>query len=173
MAEAGASGISIEDWDPATNAIDPIAVATDRVRAAAEACERHGIVLTGRAENLLHGINDLDGTIERLRSYRDAGARCVYAPGLVKPDHITRVVEALGATPVNVLVFPGGPTVPELGALGVRRVSTGAALAWAAYGALVDAATELQGAGTDSFRARSLTAAARSAAFNPTRPANC
>lgn len=170
LAEAGASGISIEDWNPATGAIDPLPVAVERVRAASEACARHGVVLTGRAENLLHGVDDLDDTIERLCAYRDAGAGCLYAPGLARSADIARVVEATGR-PVNVLSLAGVPTVPELAALGVRRVSTGGALAWAAYGALVEAARELQGPGTNGFRARAIPADVRAGALRADRTA--
>jgi 2-methylisocitrate lyase-like PEP mutase family enzyme len=121
-------------------------------------------VLTARAENHLYGQGDLDDTVTRLVAYRAAGADVLYAPGLTAPADITRVVEAVGA-PVNVLAMPGVPSVPELAALGVRRVSTGGALAWAAYGALRDAARELLESGTTEFRARNLTAAEIKAAF--------
>src|SRR4051794_14774955 len=106
IAAGGAAGCSIEDYDPATDAIDAIDVATERVAAAAEAARRHGMVLTARAENHLHGIDDLDDTIERLRAYRAGGAECVYAPGLVDPGQIERLVRAVDA-PVNVLAMRG------------------------------------------------------------------
>jgi 2-methylisocitrate lyase-like PEP mutase family enzyme len=110
-------------------------------------------VLTARAENHLYGAADLADTLERLAAYRDAGADCLYAPGLVAADDIAAVV-ALGR-PVNVLLWPGGPAVPELAALGVRRVSTGGRLAFVAYGALMAAARELLDAGTVSAPALS------------------
>ena len=116
---AGAAGCSIEDYDPATDSIDSIDVATARVEAAVEAAHRHGMVLTARAENHLHGIDDLDDTIARLRAYRAAGADCVYAPRLVDRGQIERLVKAVDA-PLNVLTMPGGPSVPELAALGVE-----------------------------------------------------
>lgn len=166
LAAAGAAGVSIEDWDPATGAIDPIEVATERVAAAAEVCARHGIVLTGRAENLLHGVTDLDDTIARLRSYVAAGAGCAYAPGLTDTGTIGTVVRAVGA-PVNVLALGATPAVPELAAAGVRRVSTGGALAWAAYGALVAAAEELQGPGTTTYLDRALRRDLRDTALTP------
>jgi 2-methylisocitrate lyase-like PEP mutase family enzyme len=80
LAEAGAAGFSIEDYDPARDAIDDVEVAAERVRVAAEA--KGDLVLTGRAENHLHGVDDLDDTIARLLAYRDAGADVVYAPEL-------------------------------------------------------------------------------------------
>ena len=122
----------------------------DRVAAAAGAARAHGIVLTARAENHLYGIGDLDATIARLRAYRDAGAEVLYAPGLVDIAHIKRLVNEVKA-PVNVLALRHGPSVPDLAAAGVRRVSTGGGLARAAYGALVAAARELQAAGTSTY----------------------
>ena len=150
IAAAGAAGCSIEDFDPARGAIDPLEIAIDRVAAAARAAARHGLVLTARAENHLHGDDDLDDTIHRLLAYRDAGAEVVYAPGLVAPDDIRRLVEAV-AVPVNVLVLPDGPSIAELAALGVRRVSTGGALARVAYGATLAAATRLRDDGTSTY----------------------
>jgi 2-methylisocitrate lyase-like PEP mutase family enzyme len=142
FAAAGAAGCSIEDWDPAAGRIDPLGGATERVAAAAGAARAAGLVLTARCENLLRGVDDLDDTIARLVAYRDAGAEVVYAPALVDPEQIRTVVEAVGV-PVNVLLLPGGPTVPELGAAGVRRVSVGGALNAVALGAVVAAARSL------------------------------
>jgi 2-methylisocitrate lyase-like PEP mutase family enzyme len=150
IAAAGAAGCSIEDFDPATGSIDTIDVATERVAAASEAATKHGMVLTARAENHLHGIDDLADTIERLLAYRAAGAEVLYAPGLVDRGQIERLVDAVDA-PVNVLAMRAGPSVPELAALGVRRVSTGGGLARAAYGALIAAARELQTTGTYAY----------------------
>jgi 2-methylisocitrate lyase-like PEP mutase family enzyme len=155
IAAAGAAGCSIEDYDPASDSIDALDVATERVAAAVEAAHRHGMVLTARAENHLHGIDDLDDTVERLRAYRGVGADCVYAPGLVDPADIERVVNAVEA-PVNVLAMRRGPSVPELTTLGVRRVSTGGGLARVAYGALLAAARELQGTGTYEYLDRAV-----------------
>ncbi len=150
IAEAGAAGCSIEDYDPQRDAIDPLDISVERVAAAAAAARKHGVVLTARAENHLHGIDDLDDTIARLCAYRDAGAEVVYAPGLADQADIARVVERVGV-PVNVLALRQGPTLAALAAIGVRRVSTGGALARAAYGALVTAAQELQTAGTSTY----------------------
>ena len=145
LADAGAAGISIEDWNPATDQIDPIGVATERVAAAAATATTHGMLLTARAENHLHGITDVDDTIARLAAYRDAGAHVLYAPLLPDVAAIKRVV-ALGL-PVNVLLLPGGPTIAELGALGVRRVSTGSLLSKAALGAFATASQSLLDSG--------------------------
>jgi 2-methylisocitrate lyase-like PEP mutase family enzyme len=141
LADAGAAGFSIEDWNPATDQIDPIDTAAERVAAAAETARQHGLLLTARCENHLHGIADVDDTVERLEAYRDAGAHALYAPLLPDMASIERVV-AIGL-PVNVLLLPGGPTVAELGALGVRRISTGSLLANAALGAFSNASRSL------------------------------
>lgn len=146
LAAAGASGISIEDWDPRARRIEDREVATERVAAAATVADDHGIVLTARCENHLRGVTDLDDTIARLCAYRDAGAHCVYAPLLPDLDAIARVVDATQA-PLNVLLRPGGPTRDELAAVGVRRLSVGGWLAQVAYGALVEAAERLQESG--------------------------
>jgi 2-methylisocitrate lyase-like PEP mutase family enzyme len=150
LADAGAAGCSIEDYDPAIGGIDELSKATERVAAAATAAHAHGVLLTARAEAHLYGAADIGATIVRLNSFRDAGADAVYAPGLVDLGEIKRVVDEVGL-PVNVLMFPAGPSVGELEAIGVRRISTGGALAWAAYGALVRAATELRDAGASTY----------------------
>jgi 2-methylisocitrate lyase-like PEP mutase family enzyme len=152
LSEAGASGFSIEDWDPAAGRIDDVEIATERVAAAASVA--HGLadpmVLTARAENHLRGIDDIDDTIARLVAYRDAGADAVYAPGLADIAQIERVVNEVGL-PVNVLALPFVPSIGELASIGVRRVSTGSLLATAAYGALKAGAGELQAAGTSEY----------------------
>jgi len=152
LADAGAAGFSIEDFNPTTGAMDDIGVAAERVAMAAEAAHRlsEPMVITGRAENHVHGINDLEDTIARLTAYRDAGADAVYAPGLRDLGQIAAVVEAVGV-PVNALALPKGPTIAELASVGVRRVSTGSWLAAAAYGALVTGARELAEAGTSGY----------------------
>jgi len=148
LAEAGAAGCSIEDWNPATGTIDDVNAASEAVAQAAEAARAFNppLVLTGRAENHIHGVDDLEDTIARLVAYRDAGADVVYAPGLLEIRQFERVVEAVGV-PVNALVLPPGPSVDELAAAGVRRVSTGAGLALAAYGTMFANARELEAGG--------------------------
>ncbi len=147
LAEEGAAGCSIEDWNPNAQAIEEVSAAVDRVGLAAAEADRRGLTLTARAENHLRGRNDLDDTIARLRAYAAAGAHVVYAPGLTDLSAIARVVEESPA-PVNVLLIPGGPTVAELAEVGVRRVSVGGSLARIAYGALVQAAEQLLDAGS-------------------------
>jgi 2-methylisocitrate lyase-like PEP mutase family enzyme len=166
LADAGAAGFSIEDYDPATGRIDDVSVAAERVAAAAEAAHRlpQPMVLTGRAENHIRGVDDLDDTITRLIAYRDAGADCLYAPGLTDIDEIGSVVAAVGA-PLNVLALPPGPTLAELSSAGVRRVSTGSLLAGAAYGALMVGARELLADGTSHYGERGVSRDALQDAF--------
>jgi 2-methylisocitrate lyase-like PEP mutase family enzyme len=152
LAGAGAAGLSIEDYDPATGAMDDVDLAAQRVAEVAEAAHQLAdpMVVTGRAENHIRGVDDLDDTIARLTAYRDAGADAVYAPGLSDLDQIAAVVEAVGI-PVNVLALPGGPSITELASVGVRRVSTGSLLAGAAYAALIAGARELKTDGTSRY----------------------
>jgi 2-methylisocitrate lyase-like PEP mutase family enzyme len=152
LADAGAAGFSIEDYDPSADRIDDLEVAVERVATAAESAHRlsEPLVLTGRAENHIRGVDDLDDTIARLLAYRDAGADVVYAPGLSDIGQIAAVVRAVGV-PVNVLALPNGPSVDELASVGVRRVSTGGLLARAAYGALLAGARELLTDGTSRY----------------------
>ena len=169
LGEAGAAGFSIEDYDPATGEIDPIDVAVERVAIAAEANRRlyEPMVLTGRAENHLRGVDDLDDTIARLVAYRDAGADALYAPWISGIERIARIVASVEA-PLNVLLVPNGPTIAELAAVGVRRVSTGSLLASAAYAALVAGARELLGAGTSTYADPGVPRDLLSEAFGPT-----
>ncbi len=169
IAERGAAGCSIEDYEPETGTIDPIGLAVERVAAAAEAAHAgpSPMVLTARAEQHLYagrhlGEADLDDTIARLMAFRDAGADVVYAPGLATVEEIGRLVDGVDI-PVNVLTWPGGPSVAELASIGVRRVSTGGAFAWAALGALAEAGRELLEHGTYGYFARALKPDDRSA----------
>jgi 2-methylisocitrate lyase-like PEP mutase family enzyme len=155
--DAGLAGCSIEDFTGGTD--DPIydrARAAERITAAAEAAHTGPtrLILTGRAENYLHGRPDLADTIGRLQSYQEAGADVLYAPGLRTLDDIRAVVSSVDR-PVNVLAVAGGPTMAELAAAGVRRVSVGGRFAFAALGALVEAARELLGGNPTAFFERS------------------
>lgn len=150
--EVGLAGCSVEDWSAADGRLYDIEAAAERVAAAAEAA--HGgsvhLVLTARAENHLRGNPDLRDTIKRLQAYEEAGADVLYAPALKRPEDIRELVASVDL-PVNVLAVPGAPSVPELTALGVKRVSVGGAFAFAALGAAVGAATELLSEGTYGF----------------------
>lgn len=167
LAEAGAAGFSIEDYDPRTGSIDDVALAAQRVAEAAEATRKQDepLVLTGRAENHIRGVDDLDDTIARLIAYRDAGADAVYAPGLTDLEQIAKVVDAL-RIPLNVLALSSGPSLHELATAGVRRVSTGSLLAGVAYGALLEGARELREEGTSRYADGGASRAALEAAFD-------
>jgi 2-methylisocitrate lyase-like PEP mutase family enzyme len=150
---AGLAGCSVEDFSRREDApIYDSGLAAERVAAAAEAA--HGgpvhLVLTARAENYLHGRPDLPDTIARLQAYQAAGADVLYAPGLTRLEDIRELVASVDR-PVNVLAVPGAPTVAELAAAGVGRVSVGGAFAFAALGAAVEAARELREQGTYGF----------------------
>jgi 2-methylisocitrate lyase-like PEP mutase family enzyme len=159
--EAGLAGCSIEDYDG--HGIYDAGLARERVAAAVEAAGGR-LVLTARAENHLRGVTDLDDTIARLRSFQEAGADVLYAPALVDPADIRRVVEAVDR-PVNVLALPGAPPVAELRELGVRRVSVGSGFAMVALGALVEAGRELLDQGTYGFWATAARAGEVRSAF--------
>lgn len=153
--EYGLVGASIEDASGNESApIYEIAHATERIRAAAEAAHAQPLPFTlcARAENYLHGRPDLKDTIDRLQRYQDAGADVLYAPGLTTREEIAEVIRSVDR-PVNVLVgMPGlSLSMDELSELGVRRLSTGSALARAALGAFLSAAREMAERGTFRF----------------------
>jgi 2-methylisocitrate lyase-like PEP mutase family enzyme len=153
----GVAGLSIED---STGREDqPLyekALAVERVRAARAAIDASGVpvVLTGRCEAWLVGDpNAYRTALDRLVAYSEAGADCLYAPGVKEPDQIAAIVKAVAPKPVNVLVSAPSPafTVPKLAELGVRRISVGGALARVAWGAFMRAAKHI--AETGSFEA--------------------
>ncbi|WP_454688615.1 isocitrate lyase/PEP mutase family protein [Achromobacter aloeverae] len=151
----GVAGLSIED---ATGAADgslfPLDVAVARVAAARRAIDENGgdTLLVGRAENFFSGKPDIDDVLVRLRAYAEAGADCLYAPGIKTREHIEAVVEAVAPKPVNVLVSgPSDFTLQDLAAMGVRRVSVGGALARAAWGGAMRAAQLLAQGRFDGF----------------------
>jgi 2-methylisocitrate lyase-like PEP mutase family enzyme len=143
-AGSGLAGFSVEDWSG--SAVYDLGLARARVAAAAES----GLVLTARAENHLRGNPDLADTITRLQAYQEAGADVLYAPGLSRLDDIRSVVSSVDR-PVNVLVWPGLPSVAELAEAGVARVSVGGAFAGVAMRAVSRAARELLAEGTYGF----------------------
>jgi 2-methylisocitrate lyase-like PEP mutase family enzyme len=165
--DTGLAGCSVEDFGRRPDArIYDAGLAAERVAAAAEAAHAGPVrfVLTARAENLIRGRPDLADTIARLQAYQEAGADVLFAPGLQDLEQVRRVVASVDR-PVNVLAGLGGPTVAELGEVGVRRISVGGAFAFAALAGVVDAARELREQGTYGFRERSQVglAAAREA----------
>ena len=142
----GVAGLSIEDsTGDVERPLHDVALSVERIRAAREAIDASGrrTLLTGRSEGFIVGRPDLEQTIARLKAYADAGADCVYAPGIRTGEQIVAVVSAVAPTPVNVLL--GGPfaTVEELAGMGVRRISVGGALARTAWTGFLTAAMEL------------------------------
>ena len=149
----GIAGISIEDsTGDASNPLFELALSVERMRAARAAIDQSGLgtVLTGRSEGFIVGRPDLRETIRRLTAYADAGADCLYAPGIRTHEEIAAVVRAVAPKPVNVLVGSDFATVADLAALGVRRISVGGALARAAWTGFLGAATEIARHGTFS-----------------------
>lgn len=151
-AAAGLAGCSIEDFSgEAAEPIYDFNHAVARISAAASAARSldHDFVLTARAENLLHGRNDLGDTIRRLKAFVAAGADVVYAPGLMDIESVRAVCSSVGR-PVNVLAVPGF-TVEALAMAGARRISLGSKLTTAAFTALENAAREMLDAGSFEF----------------------
>ena len=146
VAEAGAVGGSIEDYDPAGHLYEA-EHAAERVAAAAEAAKRlpFPFVLTGRAENHIRGNPDLDDTIARLQAYERAGADVLYAPGLGSVEEIRRVCSEV-SRPVNVLARPN-LTAEEIFGAGAQRISVGGSLTWVAVSAFAEAATAIRDRG--------------------------
>lgn len=150
----GIAGISIEDsTGDASQPLFDFDRSVERIRAAHRAIDASGtgVLLTGRSEGFIVGRPDLAETIRRLTAYAEAGAECLYAPGLRTREDIAALVAAVAPKPVNVLVGSDFTTVAELAALGVRRISVGGALARTAWAGLLAAAREIADAGT--FRA--------------------
>jgi len=150
--EIGVAGLSIEDSTGDKDApLFDIDVAVERIGAARDAIDRAGgdTLLVGRAEGFLVGRTNLDEAIARLKAYANAGADCLYAPGLRTPEQISKVVDAIAPKPFNLLVgWASELTLSEIAALGVRRVSVGGALARTAWGGFVRAAKTLADQGT-------------------------
>ncbi|HEX5387703.1 MAG TPA: isocitrate lyase/phosphoenolpyruvate mutase family protein [Gemmatimonadales bacterium] len=149
--ETGIAGLSIEDsTGDAAHPLFDFDLAVERIRAARAAIDRSGtgVLLVGRSEGFIVGRPDLAETIRRLTRYAEAGAECLYAPGLRSRADISAVVAAVAPKPVNVLVGSDFTTVAELAALGVRRISVGGALARAAWGGFLEAAREIAERGT-------------------------
>ncbi len=152
----GLAGCSIEDYGP-EQGIYAKELAADRVRAGVEASRKDSspLVITARCENFFRGNPDLADTIARLQAYQEAGADVLYAPAIRGVDDVRSVVAEVDR-PLNVIIMPGGPTVPELFEAGAARVSIGSAMAAAAQDALVQAARELLDEGSHEFWARSI-----------------
>lgn len=148
----GIAGLSIEDsTGDKAHPLYERGLAIERIRAARKAidADNSGALLVGRCEGFLVGQPDLKMVIDRLLAYSDAGADCLYAPGIKSKEHISEIVKAVHPKPVNLLIGAPGLTVAEVADLGVRRISVGGSLARAAWGGFLRAATEI--AETGSF----------------------
>ena len=159
-AATGVAGLSIED--STGSAADPLydfTLAVERIKAARRAIDASGtgVVLTGRSEGFIAGRPDLAKTIERLVAYADAGADCLYAPGVRALDDIAAIVRAVAPKPTNVLVGSDFATVAQLAEIGVRRISVGGALARAAWTGFLGAAKEIAGQGTFTALGRTIS----------------
>lgn len=169
--ETGVAGLSIEDsTGNAADPLFPIDVAAERMRAARQAIDASGadVLLIGRAENFFAGRPDLDDAIARLRAYADAGADCLYAPGIKTREQIAAVVAAVAPKPVNLLV--GGTSelnMVDISELGVRRVSVGGGMARAAWGGFMRAARTLADEGRFDGFADAATGSELDAFFRP------
>jgi 2-methylisocitrate lyase-like PEP mutase family enzyme len=154
--ETGVAGLSIEDFNG--NDADPLydfEHALSRVRAARQAIDKAGgdVVFTARSEGFIHGRPDMTETIRRLKAFADAGADCLYAPGIKTREQIETVVAAVAPKPVNLLMSTaGGLTVQDIAGMGVRRISVGGTLARLAMHAFIESAREIAEQGKfDSF----------------------
>jgi 2-methylisocitrate lyase-like PEP mutase family enzyme len=149
--ETGICGVSIEDsiQNGATPLYD-FKLAVERVRAARRAVDAHGkgVVLTARFEGFLVGVASLDEAVKRLVAYAEAGADCLYAPGIRADEQIGTIVRAVAPKAVNVLCGADFTTVPKLAELGVRRISVGGALARSAWTGFMKTAREIAASGT-------------------------
>ena len=156
----GIAGVSIEDstGDPSSPLFD-FTLSVERIQAARRAIDASGtgILLTGRSEGFIVGRPDLAETIRRLVAYAEAGADCLYAPGIRTRSDIATVVSEVAPKPVNVLVGSDFSTVAELARLGVRRISVGGALARSAWTGFLQAAKEIAEQGTFTSLGRAVS----------------
>ncbi len=153
-ADTGVAGLSIEDNSgDKQNPLYSLDVATERIRAARSAADESSVLLVARAECFLVGREEIDEVIRRLTAYAEAGADCLYAPGVSEPAQIKAMVQAVAPKPVNLLIGSAGSLpMKETEALGVRRVSVGGAMARAAWGGFIAAAKGLAERGSfDQF----------------------
>src|ERR1700716_1431187 len=149
--KTGVAGLSIEDsTGDAAKPLYERAFAIERIKAARAAidADNSGVMLVGRCEGFLVGQADLDMVIDRLKAYSEAGADCLYAPGIKTREQISAVVKAVHPKPVNLLIGASGLSVAEAGDLGVHRISVGGSLARSAWGVFMRAAREIAEQGT-------------------------
>jgi 2-methylisocitrate lyase-like PEP mutase family enzyme len=163
----GVAGLSIEDSTGKRDApLFDFDLAVARIRAARRAIDAAGggVMLTARTEGFIAGRPDLDETVRRIKAFAEAGADCLYAPGIRQPEQIKAVVAAAAPKPVNLLMGASNDiTVDAIASLGVRRISVGGGLAAVAWGGLMRAAKRLAEAGrfdgfTDAANGREINA---------------
>ncbi len=156
--EAGAVGVNLEDTASDGNKLADLEVAMNRIRVVRETAARMSValVINARTEVYLLGLNDFRLAVDRLNAYRDAGADCLFAPGVVKSEAIAAIVKEVRG-PVNILATRGTPPIAELQALGVRRVSVGSGPCRATMALTQEIANELRSQGTyESFTTRTI-----------------
>ena len=149
--KTGVAGLSIEDsTGDAAKPLFEQRLAVERIKAARRAidADNSGVLLTGRCEGFLWGVTDLNLVIERLQAYAEAGADCLYAPGIKTREQISAVVKAVLPKPVNLLIGASGLSLKQAEDLGVRRISVGGSLARSAWGGFMKAAREMAEQGT-------------------------
>jgi 2-methylisocitrate lyase-like PEP mutase family enzyme len=149
--KTGVAGLSIEDsTGDAAKPLYEFALAVERIKAARKAidADNSNVMLTGRCEAYLVGKPDIGFVIERLNAYAEAGADCLYAPGIKTKEDIAAIVKAVAPKPVNLLIGASGLSLKEAGDLGVRRISVGGSLARSAWGGFMKAAREMADKGT-------------------------
>jgi 2-methylisocitrate lyase-like PEP mutase family enzyme len=144
--QTGVAGLSIEDRRMDGEGLHELVLAVERIAAARAAIDGSGedVILVARTEGLLSDASQVNTAIDRLVAFADAGADCLYAPGVQSREHIAAMVKAVAPKPLNVLMFGPGLTLAELADLGVRRVSIGGALARVAWGAMLKVAEEIK-----------------------------
>jgi 2-methylisocitrate lyase-like PEP mutase family enzyme len=149
--KTGVAGLSIEDsTGDAAKPLFETKLAVERIKAARKAidADHSGVLLTGRCEAFLWGQPDLKMVIERLQAYSEAGADCLYSPGIKTREEIAAVVKAVAPKPVNLLIGASGLSLQEAADLGVRRISVGGSLARMAWAGVMKAAREMAEKGT-------------------------
>ena len=169
-AKTGIAGLSIEDSTrDASNPLLDFGLAVERIKAARRAIDESGtgVLLTGRSEGFIVGRPDLAETIRRLTAYAEAGAECLFAPGIRTEADIAAVVKAVAPRPVNVVVGSDFATVAQLATLGVRRISVGGGLFRAVGTALLETAREIAEQGTFQRLARAIPFADFNQLFTP------
>ena len=171
--KTGVAGLSIEDaTGDKANPLYPFDLALARIKAARAAIDKTGedVMLTARTEGFIRGRPDMDETLRRLKAFAEAGADCLYAPGIRTREEIETVVTAVAPKPVNILIgWPSDLTVKDIATLGARRISVGGSLARSAWGGFIRAARQLADGGCFGGFADAAPAAELNALFREDR----